>query len=136
MNIMDFGNDDNFRTAWQSNPMVKSPWYAVYLDREKPFNMVVLTEGELDAAASASSAASAGSGGSAAAGSEGGGNITSYRLEYRSNGVWKPLLYGDKKGRVKIHRFPTIWGDGVRVLIDRYGMPPAIAELGVYDERR
>ena len=111
MNIMDFGNDDNFRTAWQSNPMVKSPWYAVYLDREKPFNMVVLTEGADS-------------------------NITSYRLEYRSNGVWKPLSYGDKKGRVKIHRFPTIWGDGVRVLIDRYGMPPAIAELGVYDERR
>ncbi len=123
MNIMDFGNDDNFRTAWQSNPMVKSPWYAVYLDREKAFNMVVLTEGEM-------------AGGSAAAGSEAGGNITSYRLEYRSNGVWKPLLYGDKKGRVKIHRFPTIWGDGVRVLIDRYGTPPAIAELGVYDERR
>ena len=111
MNIMDFGNDDNFRTAWQSNPMVKSPWYAVYLDREKAFNMVVLTEGADS-------------------------NITSYRLEYRSNGVWKPLLYGDKKGRVKIHRFPTIWGDGVRVLIDRYGTPPAIAELGVYDERR
>ena len=135
MNIMDFGNDDNFRTAWQSNPMVKSPWYAVYLDREKPFNMVVLTEGEMDAAAGGLAAA-AGLAGSAAAGSEGGGNITSYRLEYRSNGVWKPLSYGDKKGRVKIHRFPTIWGDGVRVLIDRYGMPPAIAELGVYDERR
>jgi len=127
MNIMDFGNDDNFRTAWQSNPMVTSPWYAVDLDREKAFNMVVLTEGASDAAAGS---------GASAAGSETGGNITSYRLEYRSNGVWKSLLSGDKKGRVKIHRFPTVWGDGVRVLIDKYTAPPAIAELGVYDERR
>ena len=118
MNIMDFGNDDNFRSAWQSNPAVKSPWYEVDLDREKAFNMVVITEAADDAAASVP------------------GNISSYRLEYHSNGVWKQLLSGDKKGRVKIHRFPTIWGDGVRVLIDHYTTPPAIAELGVYDERR
>jgi hypothetical protein len=29
-----------------------------------------------------------------------------------------------------------VWGDGVRVLIDRFAAPPAIAELGVYAERR
>jgi alpha-L-fucosidase len=108
MNIMDFGNDDNFRTAWQSNPAVKEPWYEVDLEREKSFNMIVVT----------------------------GDNIDSYRLEYRSNGVWKPLLSGDKPGRVKLHRFATVWGDGVRVLIDRFAAPPAIAELGVYAERR
>jgi len=108
MNIMDFGNDDNFRTAWQSNPAVKEPWYEVDLEREKSFNMIVVT----------------------------GDNIDSYRLEYRSNGVWKPLLSGDKPGRVKLHRFATVWGDGVRVLIDRFAEPPAIAELGVYAERR
>jgi alpha-L-fucosidase len=82
MNIMDFGNDDNFRTAWQSNPAVKEPWYEVDLEREKSFNMIVVT----------------------------GDNIDSYRLEYRSNGVWKPLLSGDKPGRVKLHRFATVWG--------------------------
>lgn len=129
MNIMDFGNDDNFRTAWRSNPAVKAPWYEVDLEREKAFNMVVITEAE-------GAAAAAGAGGAAGAGASSDGNITAYRLEYRSNGVWKPLLYGDKKGRVKIHRFPTIYGDGVRVLIDRFSEPPGIAELGVYDERR
>jgi alpha-L-fucosidase len=108
MDIMDFGNDDNFRSAWRSNPAVKEPWYAVSLAREQAFNMIVVT----------------------------GDNIDSYRIEYRSNGVWKPLLSGDKPGRVKLHRFATVWGDGVRVLIDRFVQPPAVAELGVYEERR
>jgi alpha-L-fucosidase len=110
MNIMDFGNDDNFKTAWQSNVTVKAPWYAVELGREKAFNMVVITE------------ASA--------------NISSYRIEVCSNGVWKPLLTGDRAGRVKVHRFATVYGDKVRVLFDRFAAPPAIAEVGVYWERR
>jgi alpha-L-fucosidase len=110
MNIMDFGNDDNFHTAWQSNPTVKQPWYEVELGTEKPFNAVVLTE-EKD-------------------------NISRYRLEYRIHGQWKPLFNGEKKGRVKIHRFDRVWGDGVRVVMEGFATPPAIAEFGVYDERR
>jgi alpha-L-fucosidase len=82
----------------------------VDLVREQPFNMIVVTTGE--------------------------GDFSGYRLEYRSNGVWKPLLSGEKAGRVKLHRFATVWGDGVRVLIDRFAAPPGIAELGVYAERR
>jgi alpha-L-fucosidase len=120
MNIMDFGNDDNFRSAWQSNPAVKEPWYEVDFEREKAFNTIVITEAEI----------------APGTGANGGGNISAYRLEYRSNGVWKPLLSGDKAERVKLHRFATVWGDGVRVLIDRFAAPPGIAELGVYEERR
>jgi alpha-L-fucosidase len=114
MNIMDLGNDDDFHTAWQSNPTVKAPWYEVDLDRERAFNMIVITEDR--------------------AGVE--GAMRAYRLEYRSDGVWKPLVSGDKNGRVKIHRFDRVWGDAVRVLIDRFDAPPGIAEMGVYDERR
>jgi alpha-L-fucosidase len=115
MNIMDLGNDDNFHTAWLSNPTVNAPWYEVDLDRERPFNMIVITEAEGAGAA---------------------GNIKGYGLEYRSDGVWKPLVSGDRAGRVKIHRFERVWGDGVRILIDRFDAPPGIAEMGVYDERR
>jgi alpha-L-fucosidase len=131
MNIMDFGNDDNFRTSWQSNPTVKAPWYEVELGGDKGFNTVVITEDKP--------------------------NISRYRLEYRSNGVWKPLFGGTDQGRagagqgrggadqgrvgaersrVKIHRFARVWGDAVRILIDGFDSPPAIAEFGVYDERR
>lgn len=119
MNIMDFGNDDNFRTSWQSNPTVKAPWYEIDFDREKAFNMIVITEDK-------------------AGGGAGGvnGNIGAYRLEVHSNGVWKPLLTGSLPGRVKIHRFATVYADKVRVLIDRFDAPPAIAEMGVYAERR
>jgi alpha-L-fucosidase len=89
---------------------VKAPWYAVDLGGDKAFNAIVVTEGEA--------------------------NISRYRLEYRSNGVWKALVSGEDKGRVKIHRFARVWGDKVRILIDGFKTPPAIAEFGVYDERR
>ena len=110
MNIMDFGNDDNFYTSWKSNPTVKEPWYEVELGGDKAFNAIVVTEDKA--------------------------NISRYRLEYRSNGVWKLLVNGENKGRVKIHRFERVKGDAVRILIDGFETPPAIAEFGVYDERR
>ena len=110
MNIMDFGNDDNFHTSWMSNPTVKAPWYEVTFDREREFNTIVITEQRA--------------------------NISRYRLEYRSNGVWKPLLSGENKGRVKLHRFDRVRGDRVRMLIETFDTPPAIAEFGIYNERR
>jgi alpha-L-fucosidase len=109
MNIMDFGNDDNFSTSWQSNTTVKAPWYQVELGKKKAFNMVVITESKA--------------------------NINSYRLEYRSNGVWKPLAIIPNKNRIKIHRFETVWGDAVKLLIDKFDTPPGIVEFGVYTPR-
>jgi alpha-L-fucosidase len=108
MNIMDFGNDDNFHTAWQSNVTVKQPWYEVELGSEKAFNAVIITEE----------------------------NVSRYRLEYRTHGQWKVLFDGEKRGRVKIHRFDRVWGDGVRVVMEGFEGQPAIVEFGVYDERR
>jgi len=109
--IMDFGNDDNFNTAWQSNPMVKTqPWFQVTFDKEKAFNTVVITEQTP--------------------------NISRYRLEYWQNGAWQLLFEGANKGRVKIHRFERKWGRKVRISIEASDAPPAIAEFAVYDERR
>ena len=107
--IMDFGNDDNFKTAWQSNPTVTSPWYEADLGGSKTFNTIVITEPSI--------------------------NIGSYRLEYFAGGVWKPLLTSDNKNRVKINRFKAVQGEKVRMLIDKFDSPPAIAEFGVYDEK-
>ena len=110
MSIMDFGNDDNFHSSWQSNPTVKAPWYEVELGKDRGFNTIVITEENP--------------------------NISRYRLEYFQNGSWKPLFSGENKSRVKIHRFNRVWGGKVRILIDRSDSPPGIAEFGVYDERR
>ena len=77
--IMDFGNDDNFGTSWLSNPEIKKPWYQVNFGKDKPFTTVVITEGRP--------------------------GLKKYRLEYMSNGVWKPVVTGEKTERVKIHRF-------------------------------
>ena len=108
--IMDFGTDDNFNTSWQSNPMVKAPWYQVTFEKEKAFNTVVITEAR--------------------------SNISRYRLEYWQHGGWKLLFEGENKGRVKIHRFDRKWGGKVRISVESSDTAPAIAEFGVYDERR
>jgi len=108
--IMDFGNDDNFKTAWQSNPTVKNPWYEVDFGESKTFNAIVITEPAV--------------------------NINNYRLEYFDGGAWKPILTASNKNRVKINRFKAVTGQKVRILIDGYDSPPAIAEFGVYNEKR
>lgn len=110
MNIMDFANDDRFNSSWQSNSTVKQPWYEIDFDKDQRFNMISIVED--------------------------GNNIKKYRLEYNENGTWKPLTKGEGEGRVKIHRFDSVWGGKVRILIDEFSAPPAIAEFGVYNERR
>lgn len=109
--IMDFATDDDFTTSWVSHPSIKNPWLAVFLDKEQPINMVVITEKEVP-------------------------HISGYTFEYRVNGVWKFLCKGGKEGRVKIHRFNTVYADAVRLNISTYSGEVAVAELGVYCERR
>lgn len=108
--ITDFGNDDDFETAWRSHPTVATPWYQVELDRCKPFNAVTI----LDAL----------------------GSIESYRLLYERAGEWFEIPVAPVAGRAKIHRFDRVWGEKVKIVIDGYTESPAIAELGVYDEMR
>ena len=110
MNIMDFANDDSFRSTWQSNRAVKSPWWEVDLGKEQAFNTITIVEDKA--------------------------RIKKYRLEYYVDGQWKPLANGEEQGLVKVHRFNRVWGNRVRILIDSFSEPPAIAEFGVYNERR
>ncbi len=110
MDIMDFANDDDFSTRWVSNSTVKTPWLEVELDREQPFNMITLYEAEA--------------------------RIKKYHFEYHQNGKWIPLATTAVSGKAKVHRFASVTADRIRVTIDEFSAPPAIAELGVYAERR
>ena len=111
--IMDFANDDDFGTCWNSNPSVKTPWYSVDLGYEKPFNMVVITDRDND-------------------------RLQSYKIEYRQGGAWKTVFEGNvpTKARVKIHRFNTVWGDAVRLTVNNSKRTVSIAEFGVFNEKR
>jgi alpha-L-fucosidase len=106
---MDFANDDDFETSWLSNATVKNPWYEVTLGGETSFNMITIYEPKAC--------------------------ITGYRLEYRTKGVWKPLLSGSVAGKVKIHRFTQVKGDAVRMLIDGSTAQVAVGEVGVFREK-
>lgn len=106
--IMDFANDDDFSTAWKSNKEVKQPWYSIELQKEQMFNTISLAEPEP--------------------------NKIKLRLEYRANGVWKQIFAGEQSSRIKIYRFQNVSGDAVRVTVDEFTTPPAIAEFGVYNE--
>lgn len=45
MNIMDFANDDSFRSAWESNRAVKKPWLEIILDNtEQDFNLITIAQ--------------------------------------------------------------------------------------------
>ncbi|MDN3549143.1 alpha-L-fucosidase [Mucilaginibacter aquaedulcis] len=108
--IMDFANDDNFRTSWVSNPTVKNPWYEITFDKDKGFNAIAIAETKP--------------------------NITKLRVEYYDNGVWKPIFSGENKNRIKIFRFDRVWASKVRVSVDAADHQVSIAEVGVYNERR
>ena len=111
--IFDFANDDDFNSCWNANREVKEPWWCVSFEREKPFNMVVITDRDDD-------------------------RLQRYRLEYRDSQGWKTLFEGQSpcKERVKIHRFPTVWGSQVRLTVMESRQRTSIAEVGVYCERR
>lgn len=108
--LMDFATDDSFRSAWNSNPAIKSPWFEVDLTKETAFNMVVVTE------------ASA--------------NVSAYTLEYFADNKWHLLAEGDQAQRIKIHRFDKVYGEKVRIKFKTFKESPSVAEFGVYCERR
>jgi alpha-L-fucosidase len=108
--IMDFANDDNFNTAWNSNTTVKNPWYEVVFDKDKAFNTIVIAEKRP--------------------------NISRYKLEYNENGVWKTIFSGENNNRIKIHRFNRVWGGKVRIAVEVSRTQVSITEFGVFNERR
>ena len=107
--IMDFANDDDFRTAWRSAPGVVNPFWEVELDRRIPFSSVVITE-------------------------EKAGVLQSYRLEYRNGKQWFTLFEGPAptQDRVKFHRFDPLHAQALRITILSSAGAPAIAEFGAY----
>ncbi len=108
MDIMDFANDDDFKTAWVSNPTVKIPWYELSFPTEKSFNAIVIAEKQE--------------------------NIQHYKLEYFSKGAWKELFNGTNGKNIKIHRFQRVSGTKVRIVIDQALKAPKINEFQVYNE--
>lgn len=113
MQLMDFANDDNFKTGWESNPLVSKPWLEIELgNNEQPFNMITITEKNNN------------------------NDIQSYKLEYLHNGKWQTIFSGIKSDVIKIHRFDKVWGNKVRISIEESKGSPTIAEFGVYNERR
>ncbi len=113
MQLMDFANDDNFKTGWESNPLVSKPWLEIELgNNEQPFNMITITEKNNK------------------------NDIQSYKLEYLHNGKWQTIFSGAKSDVIKIHRFDKVWGNKVRISIQESKGSPTIAEFGVYNERR
>lgn len=109
MDIMDFAFDDNFITKWVSHRSIKAPWLEVSLNKETRFNTIVVTEENANASA--------------------------YKLEYFANNKWQFIANGTNASRIKIHRFKPVWGDKVRVTFTSFNKPPAVAEIGVYNER-
>ncbi|MDR2533564.1 MAG: alpha-L-fucosidase [Tannerellaceae bacterium] len=111
MMIMDFGNDDNFRTAWESNPEVAEPWYEIDFPAYQTFNAVSVYDSR--------------------------NCILRYSILYERNGKYLPVISNASgAGKMKLHRFEAVRGGKVRIVIHESTRPPAIAEVGVYNEWR
>jgi alpha-L-fucosidase len=110
MMIMDFGNDDNFRTAWQSNPEIARPWFEVDFPRDRSFNTIIIYDARQ--------------------------SITAWRILYEQAGRWITLLAAENSDKVKVHRFDRVHGGRIKIIIESSTSPPAIAEFCVYDEQR
>jgi alpha-L-fucosidase len=110
MMIMDFGNDDSFRTSWNSSPEVATPWFEVDFPRDRYFNAIAVYDTRQC--------------------------ITRYRLLCEQDGEWITILTAADNRKVKLHRFDRIRGGKVKIIIDESSAPPAIAEFCIYDEAR
>lgn len=108
--LFDFATDDNFGTNWLSHRDVKAPWLEIDLTKETAFNTIVITENRA--------------------------NVSAYTLEYFADNKWHVITEGKLTGRIKVHRFNRVWGEKVRIRFNDFRRPPAIAEAGVYNERR
>lgn len=109
MDIMDFANDDDFRTCWVSSPEVKEPFWKVELDPGSLIDMVVMTEPKP-------------------------GVMQEYVIEYLHKGTWHTVFSGTTptQSRVKIHRFDKVYADAVRVRFTKWTGLLSLAEFGVY----
>ena len=104
----DFANDDDFTYAWTSHPLVKTPWWEVSLERERPFNRIVILE-------------------------EKAGVIQEYKLEALYNGKWTTLFNGKADPcRCKQHLLPPTKAEKVRITVTKHEGTVKIAEFGVY----
>jgi alpha-L-fucosidase len=110
MDIMDFANDDNFRTSWRANPDAKDRWFEVDLKQQRSFNTVVIFEEKP--------------------------NIRNYKIESCTGGTCRVLFEGENGNPFKVHRFSGVTGDKVRISILASATAPSVAEIGVYNEPR
>lgn len=112
MSIMDFANDDNFGSAWVSNPATKGEvWYELDFERSKTFNTIALTEGK--------------------------DNPSTYQVSYLKDGKWYPLAASPvTQGRIKIFRFDEVMGQKLLFSIQPEKERAVLNEVGVYQERR
>lgn len=107
--IMDFANDDDFKTAWRSSPQVEKPWYVVDLEKTASFNTIVISDLNR--------------------------SFQEYALYYDKDGNWQPISIAPSDKTIKIHRFERVYGGKVKIEIKPTGsVPPSIMEIGVYNE--
>ena len=108
--IMDFANDDNFKTSWVSNKSIKNPWFEVVFGEPTSFDQITLAEGKT--------------------------GFSKYRLEFFSNNKWTQIYSGTSTDKIKVHSFsPGFKADKIRILIESTDSSPSIAEFGVYNTK-
>ncbi|WP_405290876.1 family 78 glycoside hydrolase catalytic domain [Algibacter sp. Ld11] len=102
-------NDEDDETRWLATE-TKNQYLEVEWVKPQTFNQVVVDEYE--------------------------NNITSYKLQYWKNGVWKDIVKGTECGVNKTHQFNTIESTKFRVFIVDAKQVPSISELKIFMDKQ
>ncbi|APY11612.1 hypothetical protein BWZ22_10320 [Seonamhaeicola sp. S2-3] len=102
-------NDEDDETRWLATE-TKNQYLEVEWVKPQTFNQVVVDEYE--------------------------NNITSYKLQYWKNGVWKDIVKGTACGANKTHQFDTIESTKFRVFIVDAKQAPSISELKIFMDKQ
>jgi alpha-L-rhamnosidase len=98
-------NDENLETRWLANAKTNE-WLEVEWFKPQTFNTVVIDEAD--------------------------NNITSYKLQYWVNGIWKDIVDGTTCGSGKTHQFEDVQTTRFRLFIIDAKNDPSIKEIEIY----
>lgn len=119
MMISDFGNDDDFTTAWQSNKVVKQPWIEITFESQRNFNTVSFCEPDKKSNWNNYPKQ----------------RIKKYQIQYFSGNNWITIFSGENPDKVQVCRFKTVKASKVRLFIEECEPEVAVAEFCVYNEK-
>jgi len=101
--------DDNPDTYWTTDKNVKKAAIEIQMTKGRTFNCVMLQENILE-----------------------GQRIEKFHLDYWDGQLWRTFTKGTTVGYKRLLRFPDVYTDRIKIIIDQSRTNPTLSSLGIY----